>query len=91
MIESVINEATMIANQLEQIRALIYADHAVVVRGDFHPRLVEHANVPSPQLMWRTWARAGVTISGVTPASTGRQLTGTTIDLRRFNVRVRRE
>jgi hypothetical protein len=50
MVESVINEATMIANQLEQIRALIYADHTVVVRGDFHPGLVERANVPSPQL-----------------------------------------
>ena len=36
MIEPVINEATMIANQLERtragLRALIYADHAVVVR-----------------------------------------------------------
>lgn len=42
-------------------------------------------------LMGRTWAWEGVTISGVMPASTGRQLTGTTIDLRRFNVRVRRE
>jgi hypothetical protein len=49
MIESVINEATMIANQLEQIRVLICAADTVVVRGDFHPGLVEHANVPSPQ------------------------------------------